>query len=135
MSVESPASIELEEWKAEIETLYSRIEGWLSEMKDPPRITRRPITINERISGPYSVDELFIEGESGQLAVRPVARWVLGADGRVDLIGTEGPEMLIRLRERDGWYYLAPRFPFVGTADLRPLDGESFRKLVGAFLQ
>ncbi len=126
------ARSDIDEWRDELSALYDRLAGWLSRMDPPPIIERETATIHEERSGPYEAPKLVItSGTEGRLEVQPVARWVVGADGRVDLIGVEGPMHLILLRDRGGWYYLPDRV----TMDLQPLDETLFHRLAEAFLR
>ena len=63
--------------------------------------------------------------------VRPIARRVVGANGRVDLVGAEGPLTLLYDKATGGWSWIDDRL----VAKLKPLTGELFRELAELFLQ
>ena len=121
----------IEEWKAEVGQFLSRAETWLNEMDIPFQIERRPITINEQRSGPYDTEEMVVVTSLHHLTVKPIARWVGGGRGRVDLLGGGGRFIFIDDRERGGWNYLAER----PIGHLYPLDGDLFRLLVASCLE
>jgi hypothetical protein len=115
----------LASWRADLSALYNNIRAWAGEMQPPPAVSTRQVTLNEYLSGPYEVEELILARHGHQMIAHPVGFWTMGADGRVDLNGTEGPFILVNQRERGGWYYVADR----PNLDLCPLDGPLFRRL------
>lgn len=126
------ATASIEQWHAALDSLYDQIQiwtsdpDWLSQLGTPVEIKRNTITLHEDRSGPYDAEELILSYQGRHMKVRPKARWVVGADGRVDLIGTEGPFILLWDQARDGWFYLSDRDWMV--QDLRLLDGPLFRR-------
>jgi hypothetical protein len=131
MAMDTSIATELEEWQADLHALFDQIIAWLGEMDIKPQITRHRIQINEQRYGLYEAEELLITHQGHQMKVRPIARQVAGADGRVDILGIEGPFILVNLKDQGGWHYLADRAIF----DLRRLEGNLFRRLVGVCLQ
>jgi hypothetical protein len=99
MSVQQAELPEIVEWRDRLEGLYQNIRNWASRMKRPPTVEDRSITLNERRSGEYTVPELLLKRDGNQFWVRPVARWVIGAEGRVDLGNDEGSYTLVYLKE------------------------------------
>ena len=71
-----------------------------------------------------------IEVGGQTMEVEPVACWVVGADGEVDLQGIGGPFYLLYIQKDGGWFYL-PNSPPVVT---HPLTEELFLELAEACL-
>ncbi|MED4354357.1 hypothetical protein P9265_18860 [Schinkia azotoformans] len=53
----------------------------------------------ERLSGEYETYQLIIKDQNGNLIakMKPFAIWIIGAEGRVDLIGNSGVEKIVYL--------------------------------------
>jgi hypothetical protein len=143
MSVQQVELPEIVEWRERLERLYEKIRGWASEMKPPPTIEERSITLSEIRSGEYEVPQLLLKRDGNELWVRPVARWVIGAEGRVDLSNAEGSYILVYLKETpyhntyktnveaNDWFWVQDRPPW----DNFQLDGDLFRGLAETCLQ
>jgi len=63
------------------------------------------------------------------MRIEPVAAWVVGADGRVDMKGTGGPLILIYRETEKRWFYFQ-QFP---AAEI-PLTKDVFVRLAEACL-
>ncbi|MCK4814595.1 hypothetical protein KA005_02400 [bacterium] len=76
-----------EEYISKIKQLYSEIENWVERKSFVAQ--KGEIEINEEIPGRYKVPSLSIQDQEGkQVAeLRPIGAWIVGAKGRVDLIG------------------------------------------------
>jgi hypothetical protein len=112
------------DWVAEVERFMNQAEEWakkqgwgtLQELK----------TIQEDRLGSYDVPRLLIHDTFGRLLLDPLARFVMGADGRIDLVVIPSWSGLILVKMPDGWFLLeddadGPRFAwsedvFVRTA-------------------
>ena len=70
-------------WVAEVKKLVDQVADWAVERKW--EIDRSDKLIRESKIGTYSVPYLKIKLPAGILHLDPVAREVIGADGRVDL--------------------------------------------------
>ena len=91
-----------EEWSAVIEHLMSKIEKWAREEDwQVARLAKREIT--ESALGTYSVSDLRIRTASGVLNVEVVARNVIGADGRVDLVAFPSLDRFMLIRTGGKW--------------------------------
>jgi hypothetical protein len=135
---------EITEWRGALDELYSNIDQWSQDRTTwpegedlPPTIEKSLIQLDEPKSGPYEVPQLqlLLKKNGRAMWVRPVARWVVGAEGRVELMvdlnraerySSEGPFTLVYLKGKGGWHWVDE-----GVAGkLRPLTGELFRRLV-----
>lgn len=143
----------LNRFKKNVDELYSQIKSWLvsSGLNTKPK----EIEIVEEVSGEYKIDKLIIcNNENKDVAViEPVSSRVIGANGRVDLVGKYdkliivyleqgGPELISREIEGDhhnisisqffdgvkssGWYWIEDRLR--GKAHL--LDKKLFLDLL-----
>lgn len=80
-----------------LELLFSDIEKWVAE--NGLRVTRSEVTLNEELYGLYSVEKLYVLMSNGKkiAEVLPVGASVIGAMGRVDLVGLLDRETLVFL--------------------------------------
>ncbi|MFQ5503293.1 MAG: hypothetical protein ACE5F1_00680 [Planctomycetota bacterium] len=121
-----PAEI-LEEWKKTLVELFRQLEGWLKEEAEEKLLSydRTPMTLTEELLGTYDVEQLVIRFTGGDVVVvRPVARMVVGANARVDVLAGPRREMLIR--GEDHWSIGRPTAKQART----PLDASRFKSLL-----
>ncbi len=148
MSVDQKELPEIIEWRKQLESLYAQIRAWLAEMELPPVIETHPMRLLEKKSGEYEVSQLLVRRGNGEFRVRPIAKWVVGADGRVDLEGGDGPFLLVRMvgtvahvsheatsrldeKDHGGWFWVQDRPPWKRI----PLTGDLFRGLAESCLE
>lgn len=79
-------------WLEQVNNLYDRISTLLSGYIDNGAISlaRIPVEVTEERLGTYLVDELRIGIGEKTLRLTPIGAVILGAYGRVDLIGSRG---------------------------------------------
>lgn len=111
------AFLRLKRWRAEVRRLFATISEWSEALPGGASLREEPITIHEKRSGPYEMSRLVIMSGGASMSVEPVAAWVVGADGRVDLKGNGGPFTLVYSRA-EGWRCVLDTFPVVKTPDL-----------------
>jgi hypothetical protein len=100
------------EWRSAVADLIAKIEGWLADAKSENLVvmTRELAWLHEAQLGQYQVTLLTVQLPGQQvLTVRPVARFVLGAEGRVDV--TVGPRSAMLVRDKGGRWLLARQTP------------------------
>lgn len=92
---------ELAEWLSSLDDLYQTVEGYLSDYKRDGRVdtTYSLIDINEDYIGSYKAKRLLITIGSKNITLVPVARFVIGSMGRVDIEGSAGRSRLVRVGE------------------------------------
>jgi len=90
------------EWLATLDDLINDIEQWAAE-EDWQVARLKKKTIHERGVGTYSVSDLRIRTHSGILNAEVVARDIVGADGRVDLISFPTMDRFVVVRRGDTW--------------------------------
>ena len=102
-----------ERWLAQLDGLYSQIETLLqdSASKGFVKVWRETFTFEDDSIGRYEALKLVLEvnGEVAQLI--PKGRLVIGAHGRVDLVG-EMDHMPVVLDEHGEWSFLLSRVPW-----------------------
>ena len=116
---------EKEAWIKAVNDLYERIErqylaGPLAE--GLVRLsTRQKTLVEEFITEPYQVNELVLIVNDEKVLFSPKGRIIVGASGRVDIIGEMGHRTIV-LRPPHGWGIVAARTP---TLKVVPLDEDS----------
>ena len=83
---------QLHEWKKNLELFYNIIESFLKSYIDENKIklTYRTKKIEEEDIGEYEVREALITLGSNYIKLVPIGTNLIGAKGRVDLIGPNG---------------------------------------------
>jgi hypothetical protein len=92
---------ELKIWLSRVQRLLSQIEGWAKQREWEIRQEEKAIA--EDTTGSYLVPVLQIKLPAGVLYVEPVARYVIGAEGRVDLYSWPTLQRLLLIRRDDKW--------------------------------
>lgn len=89
-----------DEYLAQVSVLFRRIQEWLRDQDPRAKFSSEKITIHEEQVAPYKGDVLVIS-RPGYKTIRliPRGRWILGADGRVDLKSDLGTETLLYLSD------------------------------------
>jgi len=87
----------LDNYLTDINKLFKKIDKWLAP--SGLVISRTKIEITEEASGKYSIDKLIITGSDDNTiaSVVPVGAWVIGANGRIDMIGRYDRIILLKL--------------------------------------
>ena len=89
----------LEAWKTHVDSLYSTIEGWLKPASDKHylNVTRQIMTLNEEYAGSYQIQKLILLIGTKKIDVLPIGMNVIGARGRVDVVGPKGQNVMLLL--------------------------------------
>jgi hypothetical protein len=72
-----------DEWLSAIDGLREQVRGWAEQQGW--RVTQAEREVTEDEIGTYKVAALEIDAPQGELMLEPIARFVGGAEGRVDL--------------------------------------------------
>ena len=94
-------AVELPRWRDAVRALFKTVrdwseqEGWLVEASEA--------SIYEEGAGQYTLHILTVCLSSGRVHLEPVARDVLGAQGRVDIIGWPSLTRVMLLRKGETW--------------------------------
>lgn len=85
-------NIELNEWKESLESLYKEIQSFLQPyiQEEKINLSYQIIKIEEENIGEYEVQEALISFGNNAVKLVPIGTNLIGAKGRVDLIGPKG---------------------------------------------
>jgi len=109
-----------DEWVASVEQLVGDAEVWAQ--KHDWAVRREAKTLREDRLGQYTVPRLLIHATAGRLLLDPVARYVPGAMGVVDLYVLPSYDAAMISRTDDGW-----RLHPIGADDVpQPWSEETF---------
>ncbi|MCU1752910.1 hypothetical protein [Pseudomonas sp. 6D_7.1_Bac1] len=102
---EACADMAIEHWPTQVYDMYHRLEAWLEPLtKAGLNIRRVPTRVFESLpSGEtfnYAIDKLLIEGNHTSITLDPIARFIIGGTGRVDIL-SNGKELYLLRTETD----------------------------------
>lgn len=88
-----------DEYTSRLNALYSEVQKWIENTG--LGVLQKTIKLNEEIPGRYEVPTLTISDAQGKKVadLLPVGAWIIGAEGRVDLVGTVDREALVYMAE------------------------------------
>ena len=91
----------LDRFLKNIDELYDKISSWLSLYG--LTTIQEGIEINEEASGTYTTNKLIIQDKKKETvaSIIPVGAWVIGANGRVDLIGKFDKVIIVNLEKSE----------------------------------
>jgi hypothetical protein len=90
-------------WVAEVEKMADDLERWSA---DNDWDTKREMKeLEEEGLGRYRVPVVRVQTMQGRLYFEPVARFILGAAGRIELTATPSFWQVILLKERGRWQF------------------------------
>ncbi len=80
-----------------VNNLYNDVEAWAKSLS--LSITRKETQIIEEDSGNYKIDKLIVKDNLGNIVVEliPIGAFIIGGNGRVDLVGTIDKVIFINL--------------------------------------
>jgi len=113
---------------AAVDDLYRQIEAILAEPIAQRTVTlqRRKKDLTENYIGTYSVDDLILLIGDEQVRFSPRGRNVVGASGRVDVLGERGEATLIAQPD-SRWGFVQTRQP---TLRVVPFDESSLAEVL-----
>jgi hypothetical protein len=117
------------DWRKTVAAFFATIRPWCVALPGNPRVQDGSKTVIEDRSGGYEVPELMVLCGRGALIITPVGAWVLGADGRVDMVGP-GDRRVFHSRATDSWYHVPNDAPYREI----PLTESVFRDSAAACL-
>lgn len=119
--------IQVGSFRRSVRALVDNAKAWLGDMESPPACQEETITLKEQRTGEYEVPMLRIWEAGKEIRLEPVACFVVGADGRVDLIGPLDTFKIV-LHGTGRWQWVEDR---IGRPP-RDLDQELFSDLIAA---
>jgi hypothetical protein len=90
-----------DEWVAAVEQVVSDAETWATEQKW--FVHRGPKTITEDPVGSYEVPTLLIQAPAGRFVIDPIARYVIGALGKIEFCVFPSYYYVMIVRTEAGW--------------------------------
>jgi hypothetical protein len=93
-------------WLTGLNQLYTEINGWLSVpiQEQIVIVSYEETTLVEDFVNPYVVKNLYINVGTESVILKPMGMNVIGAMGRVDMVGEEGIIMLVLLKQENEEY-------------------------------
>jgi hypothetical protein len=124
-------------WISDCSNLMSRITNWLTPLLDKGlvEIYSEKIPIFEDQLGEYEVEELrivFLKSEI--LKVRPIARFIIGAKGRVDIVAG-GTSLVMLFPSEPGKWMFTRRDGRPGKFKTWPFNKDTFDEFLSQFLE
>jgi hypothetical protein len=113
---------------AAVDDLYRQIEGMLAEAVEQKTVVlqRRPKQLTENYIGTYSAQDLILAVGDEQVRFSPRGRNIVGAIGRVDVVGERGEAILI-LQPDSKWTFVESRQPALRVV---PLDESTLAEVL-----
>lgn len=89
----------IKEFSSNLDELFRDVETWATE--EGLKTKRSLVTIEEEASGAYQVEQLEVmsDGQGKLAAFVPVGAWIIGANCRLDVIGTHDSFVLVNLNK------------------------------------
>jgi hypothetical protein len=120
-----------EEWERELDDLMAQIDRWLEPaVKEGLKVEPSVVPISEQALGSYRAPARAVELAGNRVAIRPVARVIVGGYGRVDVTGKSEGATLIHWQPEGRWYIVRNR----EWSKREALDSESFERLMEVLL-
>ena len=115
-------------WRLALGELSIKIRRWLDEpiKKSLVEVTSYEKTLHEERLGAYKVKGLIVSLGGRRVTFDPVGTYVVGAFGRVDMVGPVAKFMLVREKDDGHWSLTNPNDP----RQLEPLTKEVFERIL-----
>jgi hypothetical protein len=107
-STEAPAidwESKKRDWLEELDKFYSTVEGYLAQFQESGKIKleKAKILLEEEHLGQYQADSMTILLGSDKVSLTPVGTLLIGAKGRVDMVGPAGTvKFILAGKQSDG---------------------------------
>jgi hypothetical protein len=122
-----------DKYLAAVQDLYHQIETMLAEpiRQNTVVVQRRPKQLTENYIGTYSVDDLILIIGNEQVRFSPRGRNIVGAAGRVDVVGERGEATLI-IQTDSRWGFVQTRQP---SLQVIPLEESTLAEVLELVMQ
>jgi hypothetical protein len=93
---------ERDEWLAQLDRLYSKVEVFLSKYVRSKQIRYeyRPVELNEENIGSYSAKQMVLRIGRQEVDLVPIGTLLIGSKGRVDVRGPAGRAQLLLVNSK-----------------------------------
>ena len=91
-----------EDWIQSLRNLHSTMEKYLAKYTEAGqiRVDRDKVQISEEHLGSYEVEKLTFQIGNDKIVAKPIGAMMIGAAGRVDLIGARGTLRLVLMEKK-----------------------------------
>lgn len=128
-----------EEWIKAVSEFQDQIIGWLEEPVSLGLVifNQPEIEIAEERFGKYKTTELILNfSPSGvNVEVKPIARFIVGAIGRIDIFSNKGRYKVVRKNEDNKWYIIEPDETGAEPFKLTPLNEVSLGRILTGLIK
>jgi hypothetical protein len=117
-----------DKWMGTIHSLFETIREWIKKAEDEGLVSvyRHNVQLSEKNIGRYTVDKLELLVLDRQIIIEPIARFIDGCDGRVDIFHGHEAFKLLYIENKDEWFIEDKKNPGIQ----RPLDRDSFVEIL-----
>ncbi|HVA45059.1 MAG TPA: hypothetical protein VNH11_01625 [Pirellulales bacterium] len=99
MAVQAIAMANVQTYLNRIDQLYADVRNWMAALEPSARFSESEIELAEQATGAYKAKRLEITRPARHsLSLIPRGRYMVGAEGRVDVHGWLGREILVWVR-------------------------------------
>ncbi|HQU41791.1 MAG TPA: hypothetical protein PK867_03220, partial [Pirellulales bacterium] len=99
MAVQAIAMANVQTYLNRIDQLYADVRNWMAALEPSARFSESEIELAEQATGAYRAKRLEITRPGRHsLSLTPRGRYMVGAEGRVDVHGWLGREILVWVR-------------------------------------
>ena len=86
-------------WVSDVDTLYKLVEKFIGPYikRGDVKVSYSEVEINEELLGAYKIRRMNLVIGLQQVVFTPIGRIIIGAQGRVDLMGPTGKKKLVRV--------------------------------------
>ncbi|MHC5057487.1 MAG: hypothetical protein ACYTKD_22665 [Planctomycetota bacterium] len=118
-------------WVEVLTRLMLQIDEWGKPLEEVGLSTEdQSMQVNEHALGAYEAPARRLVFGMTTVRVSPVARIIIGGDGRVDILGPAERMMLIYDEAEDAWAVVSP----ADRSNRRPFDKDRFEEILKAYL-
>lgn len=110
-------------WVQAVDDVLSEVEAWCEAEGWPTH--RESKWIDEDRLGQYTIPVLLIDTPGGRLHLDPLARFIVGADGRIDVYSFPQYHTAILLSSKNAWRFCTVDGPKLD----KPFDKPSFLRI------
>ncbi|HEV3344560.1 MAG TPA: hypothetical protein VG125_29560 [Pirellulales bacterium] len=115
----------VEAWVSEVDSLIGQASQWSQSRGWGTKIDSK--TVSEEMIGTYEVPRLLVHSPDARFLLDPIARFIVGGGGRIDLCVIPSYDGVPLVKTDQGWKF------FPRSKDGQPLDWseESFARICG----
>lgn len=95
----------IKDWKERISNLYKMINTWLEEKQGYSIRISDKVNMYEELMKRFGIEQQFLDvadiykDNKIILTIKPVGLWIIGANGRIDLISKDGSFIMVDIAD------------------------------------